>query len=297
MTGINSIAWIGLGKLGLPMAARLAAAGHSVKGYDRDPTRAQEAQERQIAMRPSFDEAVKDVGAVFTSMPDDKALIGLVTGPAGLLAKLPKGTLFVDTSTVGAQASEEIAGAAAKRGVVYLRLPMSGNPVLAEAGTLTCFASGPKAAFEAIRPALTAFTRAQTWLGEKEEARFAKLAINLMIAVSAGMMAEALALARKGGIGWQDILNVMADSAVGSPFVKYKAPPLAQRDFSSTFSCRQMAKDLDLALAAGHQNDVPMPLAALMRETYTGLIGQGDGDIDMIMPVKQTEKLSGLGEP
>jgi 3-hydroxyisobutyrate dehydrogenase-like beta-hydroxyacid dehydrogenase len=118
-----------------------------------------------------------------------------------------------------------------------------------------------------------------------------------MIAVSAGMMAESLALARKGGIAWRDFLQVLDDSAVASPMVKYKTPPLAARNFESTFSCRQMAKDLDLILGAGHTVGVPLQLAAQVRETYGSLIAQGEGETDFIATVPHLERLSGLGEP
>ena len=101
------------------------------------------------------------------------------------------------SAAASARAGEFVAAARAS----YLRAPVSGNPVLAERGELTVLASGPRAAFEAARPAMAAYSRAQHYLGEAEQARFAKLAINLMIAVSAGMMAEALAFARKGAIG------------------------------------------------------------------------------------------------
>jgi 3-hydroxyisobutyrate dehydrogenase-like beta-hydroxyacid dehydrogenase len=118
-----------------------------------------------------------------------------------------------------------------------------------------------------------------------------------MIAVSAAMMAESLALARKGGIGWQDMLKVLDESAVASPMVKYKTAPLRSRDFVSSFSCKQMAKDLDLILGAGHAVGVPLQLAAQVRETYGALVAQGDGETDFIATVKHLERLSGLGEP
>lgn len=104
-------------------------------------------------------------------------------------------------------------------------------------------------------------------------------------------------LARKGRIGWRDILDVLTESAVASPMVKYKAVHLAERDFSSTFSCRQMAKDLDLILGAGQAAEVAMPLAALTRETYGALIGRGCGEDDFISTVRLSEWLAGLDEP
>ncbi len=295
MSAQTDIGWIGLGKLGLPMAARLVAAGYGVRGFDREAARQTLAVGRGI-MAGNLGQAAA-CNVVFTSLPDDGVLRAALLGDRGLLALMTRGAILAETSTVSAAASAEVANAADARGISYVRLPVSGNPVLAEAGTLTCFASGPLDAFERLRPLLAAFTRAQTWLGIDEQARYAKLAVNLMIAVSAGMMAEALALARKGGIAYGDMLSVLDQSAVASPMVKYKVPPLAARDFSSTFSCRQMAKDLDLILGAAHGTHVSTPLAAQMRETYSALIAQGEGDTDFIATVLHAERLAGLQEP
>ena len=234
--------------------------------------------------------------AIVTSLPDDAALRGALLGP-GLIAAMAAGSVLIETSTVSVEASAAVDAAAQARGVLYLRAPVSGNASIVHTGALSCFVSGPKDAYENAKPLLAAFTRAQTYLGPREEARYAKLAVNLMIAVSAAMMAESLALARKGGIGWQDILKVLDDSAVASPMVKYKTAPLRDRDFDSTFSCKQMAKDLDLILGAGHAVGVPLQLAAQVRETYGALVAQGDGDADFIATVKHIERLSGLGEP
>jgi 3-hydroxyisobutyrate dehydrogenase-like beta-hydroxyacid dehydrogenase len=297
MNQVPLIGWVGLGKLGLSMAGRLAAAGYAVAGYDRDQSRIAVAAERGLVPAATSQAAAADKDVVFTSLPDDKALRAAVLGETGLLALMRQGSILVETSTVSAEASAAVAQESDARRIAYLRLPVSGNPTLAETGTLTCFASGPSSALEAVQPLLATFTRAQTYLGSSEEARYAKLAVNLMIAVSAGMIAEALALARKGNIAWRDLLEVLAESAVGSPMVKYKVGPLAERDFSSTFSCRQMAKDLDLILRAANSQNVPVPLAALMRETYSSLIAQGDGDNDFIAIVRHVERLSGLAEP
>jgi len=224
-------------------------------------------------------------------------LRGALLGPAGFIAAMAPGAVLIETSTVSVEASAEVAAATQARGVAYLRAPVSGNASIVHTGALTCFVSGPKDAFDNAKPLFAAFTRAQTYLGPGEEARYAKLAVNLMIAVSAAMMAESLALARKGGIAWQDILKVLDDSAVASPMVKYKTAPLRTRDFESTFSCKQMAKDLDLILGAGHAVGVPLQLAAQVRETYGSLVAQGDGEADFIATVKHLERLSGLGEP
>ena len=293
----KNIAFIGIGKMGLPMSVLVAKAGYAVTAFDRSAARLDEARAQGISTAASPAEAVGGKAAIVTSLPDDAALRSALLGPTGLIAAMAAGSVLIETSTVSVEASAEVDATAQARGVFYLRAPVSGNASIVHTGALSCFVSGPKDAYENAKPLFAAFTRAQTYLGPGEEARYAKLAVNLMIAVSAAMMAESLALARKGGIGWQDILKVLDDSAVASPMVKYKTAPLRNRDFDSTFSCRQMAKDLDLILGAGHAVGVPLQLAAQVRETYGALVAQGDGDADFIATVKHLERLSGLGEP
>jgi 3-hydroxyisobutyrate dehydrogenase-like beta-hydroxyacid dehydrogenase len=296
ITQSDDIAWLGVGKMGLPIAGLIAKAGYRVTAFDVSADRMAAARQQGLAVAASAIEAVNGKAVIFTSLPDDKAIRDLLLAK-GLLDAIAPQSILIETSTVSAEISAELGEAAHEHKIDYLRLPVSGNAAIAHTGALTCFVSGSKAAFERVKPLLASFTRVQTYLGQAEQARYAKLAVNLMIAVSAGMMAESLALARKGGIGWQDILQVLDDSAVASPMVKYKTPPLAKRDFESTFSCRQMAKDLDLILGAGHSAGVPLQLAAQVRETYGSLIAQGDGDADYIATVRHLERLSGLGDP
>lgn len=296
---IDHLCWIGLGKLGLPMAARIAGAGIAVTGYDVSAERRDLASGRGVAIARSAEDAVQAAGVVFTSLPDDGVLLALL-GSAGslvagsLVARLAPGSVVVDTSTVSPDASASVGAALAAAGMTYLRAPVSGNPVLAEAGTLTSLVSGPRSTYEQVMPAFNCYSKTAIWLGENEQARYAKLAINLMIAVSAGMMAEALALAAKGGIDPSAMLDLMGESAVGSPMVKYKIPPLKLNDYTSTFSCRQMAKDLDLVLGACRQTATPAPLGAMMREIYSTLVATGEGDADFIATVRLTRRLAGI---
>ncbi|MEY9183700.1 3-hydroxyisobutyrate dehydrogenase-like beta-hydroxyacid dehydrogenase [Bradyrhizobium sp. USDA 326] len=298
MTDVSrNVAFIGIGKMGLPMSALVIKAGYAVTAFDQSAARLDEARALGVSVAASPVVAVSGKPAVITSLPDDAALRGALLGPTGIIAAMTPSSVLIETSTVSVEASTEVAAAAQARGISYLRSPVSGNASIVHTGALTCFVSGPKDAFESAMPLFGAFTRAQTYLGPAEEARYAKLSVNLMIAVSAAMMAESLALARKGGIAWQDILNVLDDSAIASPMVKYKTAPLRTRDFESTFSCKQMAKDLDLILGAGHAVGVPLQLAAQVRETYGALVAQGDGDTDFIATVRHLERLSGLSEP
>ncbi len=293
----KNVAFIGIGKMGLPMSILVAKAGYTVTAFDQSAARLAEARGQGVAVASSPADAAKGSPVVVSSLPDDAALRAVMLSPTGLISAMAPKSILIETSTVSAEASTEVDAAAQAGDIAYLRAPVSGNASIVHTGALSCFVSGPRDAFERVKPLFASFTRAQTYLGPREEARFAKLAVNLMIAVSAAMMAESLALARKGGIAWQDILNVLDDSAVASPMVKYKTAPLRTRDFESTFSCKQMAKDLDLILGAGHAIGVPLQLAAQVRETYGALVAQGDGETDFIATVKHLERLSGLGEP
>jgi 3-hydroxyisobutyrate dehydrogenase-like beta-hydroxyacid dehydrogenase len=293
----KNVAFIGIGKMGLPMSILVAKAGYTVTAFDQSAARLAEARGQGVAVASSPADAAKGSPVVVSSLPDDAALRAVMLSPTGLISAMAPKSILIETSTVSAEASTEVDAAAQARDIAYLRAPVSGNASIVHTGALSCFVSGPRDAFERVKPLFASFTRAQTYLGTREEARYAKLAVNLMIAVSAAMMAESLALARKGGIAWQDILNVLDDSAVASPMVKYKTAPLRTRDFESTFSCKQMAKDLDLILGAGHAIGVPLQLAAQVRETYGALVAQGDGETDFIATVKHLERLSGLGEP
>jgi 3-hydroxyisobutyrate dehydrogenase-like beta-hydroxyacid dehydrogenase len=189
-----------------------------------------------------------------------------------------------------------VADALRARQIAYLRAPISGSVNLAETGALTTFVSGPKASFLAAKEALAAYSRAQIWLGEAEEARYAKLAVNLMVAVTAGMIGETLALARKGGISWQAILDLLGESVVASPLVKYKIEPLRRRDFTPTATGALLAKDLDLIVEAARQAGVPAPLASHMLSVYRAMDPALAAE-DFISVVKLTERAAGLSEP
>lgn len=284
------VGWLGLGLIGLPMAARLAAAGWEVRGFDVNPERLSLGASRGITPARSGAEALAGAEIAFSSLPNESVLLDVAAGIDGV-------AILVETSTVGPQASAKAAETLARRRVAYLRAPISGSTNLAEAGTLTTFVSGPRDAFDAARDALKAYSRAQIYLGEAEEARYAKLAVNLMVAVTAGMMAECLALARKGGIEWQAILDLLGESVVASPLVKYKLEPLRRRDFTPAATSALLVKDLELMVEAARQVGVPIPLASHMHAVYRGMMDSELATEDFFSVVKVLERQAGLGEP
>ncbi len=284
-----NVGWIGTGKLGLPMAARIVSSGTTVRAYARNPARLETIRARNVTCVTLEEVASQNV--VFTSLPDDAALRQVANE---LIPILRPGVMLVETSTVSPTVSAELAEELAAQGIAYLRAPVSGNPVAAEAGKLMAMVSGPKDAFEVILPLLASYSHAQFWLGDEEQARYVKLAVNLMLAVSAGMLGEALALVRRGEVSAPDALDVIAASALGSPMVIGKVGVLKAQDYTATFSGRQMAKDLDLILSAANTHGVAAPFAALMRTQFSSIMARGEIDEDFIAVVKVAQEMAGL---
>ncbi len=283
--------FVGVGKMGLPMARHLAAAGHSVTVSDPSLERCQlaRAQGQEVSTSPAAAMAAAEV--VLSSLPNDAALLAVA---AQVAAHAHVGAIYVDTSTVSLQASAEAAQALAAKGVLYLRCTVSGNNKMAEAAQLTVMASGPRAAYNTVLPLLRTLGPNQFYLGEAEQARLMKLVVNLMIAQTSAMLAEALTLGRKGGLAWRDMWQVLTASAVASPIVKAKAVQLSERDFTPTFTVEQMIKDLDLILNAGEACDVPLMQTAMTHQLMCAAVVQGNALDDYAAIIKVVERGAGI---
>jgi 3-hydroxyisobutyrate dehydrogenase len=281
---------VGVGKMGLPMALHLRAGGHAVTVDDVDAARLALAREQGLDVVPGAD-GLAAADLVLSSLPHDAALR---TVGEQVARHARRGALYADTSTVSPQASAQVAPVLDVAGVRYLRCTVSGNNRMAEAAQLTVMASGPRAAYDAALPLLKLLGPAQFWLGEGEQARLMKLVVNLMIAQTSAMLAEALALGRKGGLRWDDLWAVIGASAVASPIVKAKAQQLVQRDFTPTFTVAQMVKDLGLIVDAAADVHVPVPQTAATLQLMHAAIAQGDGGDDYAAIIKAVERAAGL---
>jgi 3-hydroxyisobutyrate dehydrogenase len=194
------IALIGAGQMGWPMAQHLSKAGHSVTvHYRRDAVR-DAAQAAGMAASPSIASAVAAADVVLSSLPNDDALIAVAKEVAG---NAPADAVFVDTSTVSLDSSASAAAFCEAQAIPFVRATVSGNSKMAELGQLTVMASGPPEACERVKPLLRLLGPSLFYLGDKEQARLMKLVVNLMIAATAGMLSEALALGEKGGLDWR----------------------------------------------------------------------------------------------
>src|SRR5262245_23615416 len=287
------IGWVGVGKMGLPMAGHLLAAGHELTACDLVPALVQAivARGAGIAATPAAAAAAAEV--VFSSIPDDGALRAVALAESGVLAGARPGTVYVDTSPVSAAASAEVAAAARAKRVHYLRVTVSGNNKMAQSQALTLIASGERETYEKCRPLLALFGPQQYYVGEAEQARTLKLAINLMVYATVGGLAEALVLGQRGGLDWAQMLDVMAASAVGSPLLKAKSNDLKKRDYSATFTCLQARKDLSLIAGAAAAAGIPAPLSAVLAQMIEDCIANGSAEEDYAAMIKAVERSTG----
>jgi len=283
--------FIGVGKMGLPMALHLQRAGHAVQVSDVGPAQLAQARAQGLHVATGSQRDLAAAQVIFSSLPDDDALRTVGSMVAHNAAP---GAVYVDTSTVSQGASAQVAQACAASGVAYLRCTVSGNNKMAEEQRLTVMASGPRLAYDQVLPLLQCLGPSQFYLGEGEQARLMKLVVNLMIAQTSAMLAEALTLGRKGGLDWQDMWSVLTASAVASPILKAKAVQLAQRDFTPTFTVPQMLKDVDLILGEGDQAGVPLAQTALTRQLMVAAMSQGLGEQDYASIIQVVERSAGL---
>ena len=288
------IGWIGAGRMGVPMAGSLLRAGYPVVVYSRSATKRRKLVSQGAREATSVAECTRAAEVLFSSLPDDRALREVALGPEGLLANAKAGAVFADTSTVSPELSEEVSRDAEQRGVAYLRIPISGNAASAQLGELTALVSGPEPAWRIVKPMVETFSRTQIYLGAGEEARHMKLVINLLVVATAQAMAEALALGRKAGLGWQALLDTIGQSTIASPFLKVKAGLMKQRDFTPTMTTHLILKDIDLMLAAARAHGVQMPVTSATRQVMQGAVDAGFGEADYMMIIQLAEQQCGL---
>ncbi|MDR9371589.1 NAD-binding protein, partial [Conexibacter sp. JD483] len=206
----------------------------------------------------------------------------------------PAARTVIDMGTVGADTSARVAERLAARDVALLRAPVSGNPGVVAAGNLAIVVSGPRATFDALAPALADIGPHLHYVGAEEQARVVKLALNLMLAGTTQLLAEALVLLEAEGVERAAALGVINGSAVGSNFVRYKSEALIADDYASTFTAELMRKDLELALAAGRAAAVPLPVTAATTQLYAGAIAQGMGQLDLTALLPRLRREAGL---
>jgi 3-hydroxyisobutyrate dehydrogenase-like beta-hydroxyacid dehydrogenase len=290
----TSIGWIGTGRMGYSMAARLAKQGADLTVWNRTRAKAEPLAKHGAKIASSLsDLAACDIVFVMVSTWDDvRQVIG---GPDGLLsADSARTRLVVECSSISLEGSAELRSLLAARGIELLAAPVSGNAKVIDAGRLSFVCSGPRAAFDRALPYLRMIAPAASYVGEGELARIVKICHNVFLGVVIQSLSEITILAQKAGVPRHAFLEFINQSVMGSTFSRYKTPALVNLDFRVTFTPALLRKDLDLGLHAARELDVPMPLASITRDQVQALIGLGLGDEDFAKLIVLQAHASGI---
>jgi 3-hydroxyisobutyrate dehydrogenase len=290
----HKLGWIGTGRMGFALAARLLDAGCDLALFNRTRSKAEPLAEKggKLVDSPG-DLADRDI--VFTIVAGDEDFREVTIGDNGVLAQpgaAPQ--ILVDSTTVSAVVSGEVRAAARKVGTDLLAAPVSGNPRVVSSGKLTLAVSGPKQAFETMRPYLDVLGKASTYVGDDDVARLVKLCHNLMLGVVVQTLAEITLLAEKGGVKRSAFLEFLNQSVMGSIFTRYKTPAFVNLDYTTTFTPVLLRKDFDLGLDAARRNGIPMPVATLVGELVQSVIGNGATEEDFAILLDYQARAAGM---
>jgi 3-hydroxyisobutyrate dehydrogenase-like beta-hydroxyacid dehydrogenase len=289
-----TVGWIGAGRMGAAMAIRLARAGVAPAVWNRTRSKAEATVADGCSVASQVAD-LRDRDVVFTMVSTSADLESVLFGETGLLAdpsRLPG--MLVDCSTVSTESSSLVRAECMARGVPFLAAPVSGNGKVVQAGRLSIAVSGPLDAYQRVEHLLRHIGGSVTYVGDGDVARLVKICHNLMLGVVTQCMAEITVLAEQGGVSRAAFLSFLNDSVMGSTFTRYKSPAFVNLDYTPTFTPLLLRKDFDLGLAAGHELNVPMPLAALTAQLVQQTVASGRVTEDFAILLDQQAAAAGV---
>jgi 3-hydroxyisobutyrate dehydrogenase-like beta-hydroxyacid dehydrogenase len=280
--------------MGSRMVRRLMDADHLVTGYNRTKAKAQPLLD--AGMRWGETPRVVAAAAEITvSMVTNTAALDAVTdGAEGILAGLSPGKIYIDMSTVSPAASRALAARVKSKGANMLDAPVSGSVITLEEGKLSIMAAGDRTAFEKALPILQAIGPKVTHVGDNGLAVSMKIATNLSLAVQMLAFSEGVLLAEKSGIARETAVEVLLNSVIASPMVKYRGPFVLNMPDEAWFDVNMMQKDLLLALELGRQLEVPLPTTATTNEMLTAARGMGLAEKDFAILFEALARMAGM---
>ena len=272
---MGNLGFVGLGVMGSEMVGRLLTKGHEVTGYNRTKGKAERLIKQGMKWGSSPRAVAAAADVVFSMVTNSAALEAVVEGPDGILAGLAVGKIYVDISTVSPEYSRAVAAKVRAKGADMLDAPVSGSVITLQEGKLSVMVGGEKETFDRVQPILQDIGPKVTHVGGNGLALVLKIASNLSLAVQMLAFSEGVLLAEKSGISREIAVEVLTNSAIASPMVKYRGPFVIKLPEEAWFNVNMMQKDMLLALELGRKLDVPMPSTAVTNEFLTAARGMG----------------------
>jgi 3-hydroxyisobutyrate dehydrogenase-like beta-hydroxyacid dehydrogenase len=280
--------------MGGRVALRLLKAGHTVRGYNRTAAKAAWLEREGLRLLATPREVAEVSEITFTMVTNTEALKAVVEGPAGILAGLSPGKVYIDMSTSSPKFTIALAERVRERGAAMLDVPVSGSVSTLEEGRLSLMAGGDEADVERVMPILKDIGPTVNYVGGNGKAVLMKIAINLQLAVQMLAFSEGVLLAERGGIDRQTAVEVMLNSVIASPMVKYRGPFVLGQPEEAWFDINMMQKDMLLALELARESNVPLPTTAVTNELLTAARGLGLERMDFAVLFDTLATMAGL---
>ncbi|HEY4143065.1 MAG TPA: NAD(P)-dependent oxidoreductase [Pseudolabrys sp.] len=290
-----NLGFIGLGAMGELIVPRLMAAGHTVTGWNRTKDKAAMLLEAGMLWAEHPRAVAEQSDIVFSIVTDSRAVKAIALGPDGIVSGIKKDGIYIDMSTIEPDASREVAAEFAKAGSFMLDGPLSGSPVTVKAGNASVMIGGDEAAFERAKPVLLAIGPKVMRIGGNGLACQTKIAVNLLLMVEVIAFGEAVALAEKGGVAREAVVNAILNSVAASPVLGYRGPFVLDGKMPDVplADVTLQQKDMILALNLGRTLGSPVPLAAAANEMMNACRGLGIDGNDFVVAHQVYRRLGG----
>ena len=278
----QKVGFVGLGAMGLPMAANLLAAGYHLTVYNRTASKAEPLIARGARRADRAGDVAHPGGIVVSMLADDASVKALVTGEDALAERIAPDGIHISMSTVSPATTRELAAYHAMRGSVMVAAPVFGRPNAAHAKQLRICVSGPADARVKVRPIIEAMGQEVFDFGDNPGAsNVVKLAGNFMIAAALEAMGEAVAMMRKCGVDPAAALEMLAKTIFAAPVYQGYGPAIAHGRFTPAgFRLPLGLKDIELVLQTAGAANAPMPVASILRDRFISAIARGRADLD-----------------
>jgi len=289
-----NIGYVGLGVMGSRMVKRFLDHGHQVTGYNRTRSKAEWLIDEGMKWADSPRDVAEKTDFIFSMVTNTQAVQAITQGPDGILSGLRENKIYIDMSTMSPAYSRELAEQVKATGARMLDCPVSGSVITLEQGKLTAMVGGEKEVFDRAYPVLKDIGPKITHVGENGLAVTIKIATNLQLAVQMLAFSEGILLAEKAGIAREVAVDVLTNSVIASPMVKYRGPFVLGHPDEAWFNCSMMQKDMLLALELGRDLKVPLPTTAITNEYLTAANGLGIGAYDFAVIFDVLARTAGI---